>query len=99
MIHSGVAHQAFAALVSPAHDLADRLGGLGDHVQQGDKLYLEKLDEVFVAAVAYQGRLIANGFKVDFRPRLAHLNELLLIGKNSVESLSDLIDVQEAHWK
>ena len=48
-------------------------------------------------AIADECRLIPNGLEVDLFPRPAHLRKLLLIGEDSVQSLSNLVDVEESH--
>jgi hypothetical protein len=51
-----------------------------------------------VTAVADECRLVSNGLEVDLFPRSTHLCKLLLIGEDSIQRLSDLVDVEESHW-
>jgi hypothetical protein len=49
-------------------------------------------------AVADECRLISNGLKIDLFPGTTHLSELLLICEDTIQSLSDLVNVEESHW-
>lgn len=48
-----------------------------------------------MTTIADQGRLVADGFKIDLLPRPTHLDKLLLIGQDRTQGLGNLVDVQE----
>ena len=50
-----------------------------------------------MATIANQSTLVTNRFEIDFLPRSTHLSQLLLVSQNSVQCLSDLIDIKESH--
>jgi hypothetical protein len=50
-----------------------------------------------VPAVADECRLVSNRLEIDLFPGTAHICELLLIREDTVQSLSDLVDVEESH--
>jgi hypothetical protein len=41
--------------------------------------------------------LIPNGLKIHLLPRAPHLGQLFLVGQYCVQSLSDLVNVEESH--
>lgn len=51
-----------------------------------------------MTAVADECRLVPNGLEVDLFPRSTHFCELLLISEDSIQSLSNLVDVEESYW-
>jgi hypothetical protein len=57
------------------------------------------LNEIFVSAIADECRLIPDRLEVDLLPRTAHFCKLLLIGEDSIQSLRNLVDVEESHWQ
>jgi hypothetical protein len=50
-----------------------------------------------VPAIADESRLVSNRLEIDLFPRTAHLCELLVICEDTIQSLSDLVDVKESH--
>lgn len=68
MICTTASHQPFTAFVGPRHDFPHRLIALGKTFHQSHELDLQQLDQVFMAAVAYQGGLVSHGFKIYFLP-------------------------------
>jgi len=50
-------------------------------------------------AIANESRLVSNGLEVDLFPRTAHLRKLLWIREDSIQRLSDLVNVEESHWQ
>jgi hypothetical protein len=55
------------------------------------------LNEVFVPAIADERRLVSYRLEIDLFPGAAHICELLLIREDAIQSLSDLVDVEESH--
>ena len=90
-------HEPFTALVRPRHNIPHRLCAFSKTIHHTAKFDLQQLNKVFVPAVADECRLVSDRLEIDLFPRAAHLCELLLIREDTIQSLGDLVDVEESH--
>jgi hypothetical protein len=97
MAGATAAHESLAALVRPRHYLPYRLCALRETVQHSNKLNLQQLHQILVTTIADQRRLVPDGLKIDLLPGPPHFSELLLVGQDGVESLGNLVNVEEPH--
>ncbi len=51
-----------------------------------------------MATIADKCRLVSNGLEIDLFPRTTHFCKLLLISKDGIQGLGDLIDIEESHF-
>lgn len=61
-------HQSLTAFVRPCHNFSDRLCTLGQALQHSNELNLEQLNQILMATVADQRRLVPNGLEIYFLP-------------------------------
>lgn len=65
---STIGHQTITTLVRPRHHVSHGLRAFDESIKQRDKLHLEQLKQVLVAAVAHKRRLIAHRLEVNLLP-------------------------------
>lgn len=61
-------HQPLTTLVSPAHHISHRFRALSKSFEDSEKFDFEKLDEIFMAAIANQGGLVPDRLEVNLGP-------------------------------
>ena len=61
-------HQSLATLVCPAHHISHGFHALSEPFENGQEFHFEKLDEIFMTAIATEGRLVPYGLEVDLGP-------------------------------